>query len=394
MSSRAISAKNISDRFRTWIEIDRHAARHNYNVFRKLIGRTKLRTAKSHVKLWSVVKSNAYGHGLVTFVKIMDKFGVDGFCVDSVTEAFRLRDEGIVKPILVLGYTLPVHFKDAAAKDITLTVSSMESLRALPKKNTPNFHLKIDTGMHRQGLYPEDIARVLAVIKSSANLYEHFVGAYTHFSSAKDMTYPGYVEMQYEKFQTALTQIKKAGFKNIMRHAAATGGTLLNEKYHFDAVRIGIGLYGHYPSGELAIQRAKLDLRSVLSWRTIVTEVKPVKKESWIGYDGAERMHADGRIAILPIGYWHGFPRVLSHVGEVLINGKRAKVMGRVSMDILIVDVSTIKISVGDIATVIGIDPKDAKAVITAEEQAQRAGGASYYEVLTRINPLIERIEI
>ena len=139
---------------RTWIEIDSRAARANYNTFRKIIG--------EKVKLWVVVKSNAYGHGLFVFSKLMERLGVDGFCVDSVVEGIALRGAGIKKPILVLGSTLPGRYGEAKKHNITITISNFESLAAFVRaKQMPDFHLKIDTGMHRQGFYPEDIPRVI-----------------------------------------------------------------------------------------------------------------------------------------------------------------------------------------------------------------------------------------
>lgn len=369
--------------FRTWVEISKSAVQKNIATFRKLIG--------PKVKLWAVVKSNAYGHGLVQFSKIAEVNKVDGFCVDSYVEAVRLRKEGIKKSILVLGPTLVELAKDAVSKDITLSVSNFETLKSLAElKNPPHFHIKIDTGMSRQGFFLEDIPKVISFLNSKFITHNSkFIGLYTHFASAKDTNYPTYTDRQFEIFNKTIKLFEKAGYKNLVKHVSATGGTMINPKYHLDAVRIGIGLYGLWPAKELELQLSnKLHLKPVLAWKTIVSEVKNIPAGQFVGYDLVERVNRLTKIAVLPIGYWHGLPRILSGIGEVLINGRRARILGRVSMDLTVVDVTGIKCLVGDIATLIG---QDGETVIKAEEMARHAQ-TSHYEIVTRLNPLMERV--
>ena len=173
-------------------------------------------------------------------------------------------------------------------------------------------------------------------------------------------------------------------------HASATAGAILFPQAHYDMVRIGIGLYGLWPSRETeAFASRRLNLKPVLSWKTIVGEVKSLPKGSKISYDGLESLYRDSIIGICPIGYWHGFPRALSSVGEVLVNGKRAKVLGRVTMDMIIIDLTDCgKVGVGDEAVLIGSQKKE---TITAFHFAELAD-ASWYEIVTRINPLIKKI--
>ncbi|PIR89360.1 MAG: alanine racemase [Candidatus Harrisonbacteria bacterium CG10_big_fil_rev_8_21_14_0_10_40_38] len=369
---------------KTWIEIKKSALENNIKQFRKLI--------PNKTQLWSVVKSNAYGHGLTTFAKLAEDAGVDGFCVDSVVEGAKLRETGIKKPILVLGPTVaPNGFLiEAAANDITVTVSTEEGLVQIEQaKAKPKFHIKVDTGMHRQGFYPNDLLKILKKIKSP--IRDSFTGLYTHFASAKDISYPTYTDGQFKKFKEAIKHCESAGFKNLTYHSAATGGTLVNTKYTEDVVRIGIGLYGLWPSGELETQLSdKISLKPVLSWRAIISEIKEVEKGHYIGYDLTERATKKTKLAVIPIGYWHGFDRSLSGIGNVLIAGKRAKVMGRVSMDLIVVDVSGITCKVGDTATLIGSSGSDE---IPAGEMA-RFANTTHYETITRINPLIERIVV
>ena len=243
--------------------------------------------------------------------------------------------------------------------------------------------------MHRQGFYSEDVPKVIKFIRNSKlEIRNSFRGFYTHFSSAKDINYPTYTEIQFKNFERAATAFKKAGFNKLTRHCAATGAALIDKKYHLDAVRIGIGLYGCWPSKELEIQIPKIHLEPVLGWQTVISDVKYIKAGEYVGYDLADRVFKDSRIAILPVGYWHGFPRSLSGVGEVLVSGRRVRVLGRVSMDLTIIDVQDIKCDIGDVVTLIG---KNKKEEISAFEIAQKAGTV-HYELLTRLNPLMERV--
>lgn len=374
--------KTNPQNLRTWIEINARAAKKNHDTFRKLIGK--------NVKLWAVVKSNAYGHGLYAFSGLMDQIGADGFCVDSVVEGLALRRIGIKKHILVLGPTLPARYEEAAQQDITITISTLGGLSALAKaKVIPHFHIKIDTGMHRQGFYIEDVPKVIKMISNTKYpISKKLKGIYTHFASAKDVNYPGYTEMQFEKLQKAIAFFEASGFKNLIRHASATGGALCGTRYHLDAVRIGIGMYGLWPSKELEVQLGdRIKLYPVLAWRAAVTEVKRLKVGDYVGYDLTERVPRDTMMAVLPIGYWHGFSRSLSSLGEVLVNGKRARVLGRVAMDMAVIGLHG-PAREGDVATMIG---KDGKEEIFAWEPSQKSG-TTHYEFLTRLNPLMERI--
>ena len=372
---------------KTWVEINRQAVEHNVALFKERIGKTKL---------MAVVKSNAYGHGITTFPKLADKLGVHGFCVDSVYEGKTLRLEGIRKPILVLGYTLPELFPLAARYNLAVTISTFEGLKAIGKikrksldlaQDKPRVHLKIDTGMHRQGFSKKDIRNVIREIKKNEIPVE---GIYTHFASAKDVNYPTYTETQLKNFKAIEELFKKAGFKNLIRHVAATGGTLLNKKYHYDWVRVGVGLYGLWPSKELEIQLGnETMLKPVLSWRAVVSEVKQLKKGEYSGYDMAYRARRNQTIAVIPIGYWHGIPRSYGG-GKVLVRGKEAPIVGRISMDVTIVDVSGIPCKVGDIATIVG---KNASKEVSAFDAA-REMGTIHYEFLTRLNPLMERVVV
>jgi len=338
----------------------------------------------------AVAKSNAYGHGLYDFAPAIEAMAVDWFGVDSIVEAVTLRKIGIRKPILVLGYTLPDRFKEAREHRISLTISSLENLRALASSPDPRkmrLHLKIDTGMHRQGFLPMEIPNLIQYLKKYPRRWL-IEGIYTHFASAKDPASRKDTHYQIREFERALRLFRRAGI-HPLRHASATAGVLNYPEAHYDMVRIGIGILGLWPSTQTRRAWEKeLSLQPALSWRTIVSETKRLKKGARIGYDFTETLSRDSLIGVCPIGYWHGFPRSLSRVGEVLIRGHRAKVLGSVSMDMIVVDLSDIQgAAVGDIVTIIG---RDGKEEITAYEVASRAR-VSHYELLTRINPLIQK---
>ncbi len=370
---------------RTWIEIDRKAILHNYKIFRSRI--------PVGTKLLGVVKSNAYGHSHIDFSKELQKLGIDYIAVDSIIEGLSLRKTSIRCPILVLGHTLNERMEDAAAHDIQIAVSSIEQLQELKKKKFKRIlkiHIKVDTGLHRQGFILSDLKRVIEFLKWNKKTKHVIIeGLFTHFAQGKDPKSPAYTQKQLKEFNVWVEAFHKVGVNPIL-HAAATGPTLIFPETHFDMVRVGVGLYGVWPDEKTKkYLQKKLTLKPVLSWRTVLSEIKKLPKGSRIGYDSTETLKRHSVIAVCPIGYWHGFPRSLSSKGYVLINGKRAKVLGRVSMDMISVDVTGIgDVKVGSIATIIG---RDGKEELSAEAIA-KSMNASAYEFLTRINPLIKRI--
>lgn len=347
-------------KYRTWLELDQKALDYNVRKIRSFLA--------PQTKLFAVVKSNAYGHGLLDFSRLAKKSDVKGFCVDSTVEGLELRKNGFKEPIIVLGATLPPLFKLAYKSGLILTVSSWEFLSALAKicPQLP-FHLKIDTGMHRQGFFINDLPKVLDFIKNQ-NL--NLIGFFSHLAMPKNIRFSG---GQLAGFMEAESIINSYGFKNLTRHLAATGGILLGKDYHFDLVRCGMGLYGCWDG-----------FKPVLSWHTLISEIKDLKKGDYVGYDLTEKINSPTRAAILPVGYWHGFDRGLTKIGEVYIKSCPARVLGRVSMDMIVVDITNINCQVGDIATLIG--PKN-----PATMMAQKIN-TSPYEIVTRINPLIKKI--
>ncbi|MDO8510022.1 MAG: alanine racemase [bacterium] len=374
--------KGPNNGVRTWIEVDKKALKNNYKLFRNLLSRK--------TGLMAVVKSNAYGHGLVDYSRAVSKLGADWLGVDSIVEGKRLREEGVVTPILVLGFTLTDKVNEAVNNDISVTVSNFDLLKKLPRilQKQLRVHIKVDTGMHRQGLLPHEMKPVVQFLKKNKKLIR-VEGLYTHFSSAKNPSFPSTTRQQLAVFKKWTSAFNEAGFKPLI-HAAATGAAILFPESHFDMVRVGIGLYGLWPSKETqAFAERKLRIKPILAWKTVVSEVKKFKNPVKIGYDLTEELPPNSTIAICPIGYWHGFPRSLSSTGQVLVGGKRAKVIGKVSMDMIAIDVTGISgVRSGSEVVIIGSQGGD---TMSADRVADLADTVNY-EILTRINPLIRKI--
>ena len=238
--------------------------------------------------------------------------------------------------------------------------------------------------MHRQGFFLKDLPWVIKLLKQFKLSIE---GLYTHLAAAKDRLYHSYSFKQIEDFKKADKLFKKAKLENYIRHIVASAGAILYPEAHFDLVRIGIGLYGMFPNKELKVQ-TKINLKPALTWKSIISEIKSVPKGAYIGYDLTEKILRTSKLAVIPIGYWHGFDRGFSNCGEVLIKGKRCKILGRVNMDMIIIDVSNISnVEIGDESFILGNSKKEK---ITAEDMASKIGTINY-EVVTRINPLIKR---
>lgn len=373
----------ITKGLRTWIEIDKKALKKNYLIFRKLI--------KKNCRMMAVVKSNAYGHSLLDFSREMQKLGIDWFGVDSIVEGIALQRKNIKKPILVLGHTLPEKIIEAVKHNISLTISNWGDLKnaiiiakKLSRRVCLKIHLEIDTGMHRQGFFTNNLPQVARLLKKPG-LKLRMEGVYTHFAAAKNPSFPQETLSQIKEFKKAMEILESAGF-NFIKHTSATSGTLLFPQAHFDMVRIGIGLYGMWPSKETkAAFEDKIKIKPVLCWKTIISEIKDLPTGSRVGYDFTEAVLRKSRVAVLPIGYWHGYPRSLSSVGRVLIKEQKAKILGRISMDIIIVNITDIKnVQKGDEVILIGKE-------ITADYLANLADTINY-EITTRLNPLIKRI--
>lgn len=381
---------------KTWVEISQSALTHNARTFRRHVGKM--------TSVMAVVKSNAYGHGLVEVSRIADKEGTAWFGVDNVDEGIALRKAGIKKPILILGYTLNNRLRDCVENRLSFVVYNHETARALkrlnlkpvathPSKQTKAafVHLKIETGTTRQGLDGDDLVKLARELKRIPGVV--IEGASTHFANIEDTTDHTYAEKQLARFQKNLALLSKEGINPTWIHAACSAATVLFPETYFNLVRLGISMYGLWSSKEtLAVAKQRhqlLDVKPVLSWKTVVAQVKLVKKGTPVSYGLTERVSRDSKIAVIPVGYWDGYSRSLSGSGTVLIRGHRCKIVGRVCMNMCLADVTDVPgVKVEDEVVLLG---KQKNEIVSAEDIASKIGSINY-TVVTNINPMIPRI--
>lgn len=363
----------------TWAEIDLKAVRHNYKQVKKLSGK--------NTKVMAVVKANAYGHGTVEVSKVLQSLGVDYLGVATTDEAMRLRDHGIKSPILILGHVLPQEVALAIKNDITLTISSNELISAITKAaNISNkkakIHVKIDTGMGRIGVWHEEAMNFIKNIYHAGNILVE--GIYTHFSSVgRDDFFTAY---QIDSFEKVVKKLESFDVHIPLKHSANSIATVDFKRAHLNLVRPGLVIYGMYPK---AIFQKIINLKPAMSLKTRIVFIKDTPPGRSISYGRTYVTQKHTKIATLPIGYADGYSRSLSNKAEVLIRGKRAPVVGKVTMDQTMVDVGHIKnVKVGDEVVLIG---KQGKDEIRAEKLARIAGTIAY-ETVCGISNRVPRI--
>lgn len=365
-------------RSRTWIEISRKNLLSNLSGFKKLVGK--------NVKVACVIKANAYGHGLLEVASIL-KDKADMFAVDSLQEAMTLKASGVKKEILILGYIPISDLENAIQNGFSFVLYNFESLQkifSLSVKKVAKVHLKIETGLNRQGIKISDLKKFVDIIKDNLDKLK-IEGIYTHFANIEGTLDPSFTKLQIASLKKTLGILKTNGLSPKYTHIAATAATILYPETHFNLVRVGIGLYGLLPSRETRI----IDLKPVLSWKSIVAQTKTIKKGETVSYGRTWTASKDSKIAVIPVGYSDGFDRKLSNVGKVLIKGKYAPVIGRVAMDMFMVDISEIGgVSLEDEVVIIG---QMGKLSISVEEIAEKVGTIQY-EIVARINPNLPRI--
>jgi alanine racemase len=366
------------------IEISKDALTHNFKALKDFFGKG--------VKMAPCIKANAYGHGLLECAKVLSKAGADFLCINALFEAEALRKAGIKTPLLVLGYT-PLEDLGAAVKlKADLTIYNLETLQALKKLKKPvNVHLKVETGIHRQGVYPKDLPAILKFLKGAKTI--KLQGVSMHFANVEDAYNLEFAQIQLREFLSALKIIEDAGFKPPFIHAAASAAAMLMPEARFNMVRPGIATYGLWPSqrtkDSLMERGQSLVLKPVLTWRTQVAQIKDVKAGAKIGYGCTYEMPQDGRIAIVPVGYYDGYVRLLGGKADVLIHGRRAAVLGRVCMNIIMVNITEIpNTELEDDVILLG---RMGSEMVSADELASKSGTINY-EVTTRLNERIPRV--
>lgn len=296
-------------------------------------------------KMMAVIKTDGYGHGALEIAKKINGLPyLFGYAVATVEEAIALREGGIDKPILILGFTFPESYKDIVKYDLRPAVFKYDMAKALSdeavlQNKTVNFHIKIDSGMGRIGFIPSsDSTNVIQEISALPNV--KMEGIFTHFAKA-DMTDHSPTELQYKKFTGIIEELSSIGVTFDIRHCCNSAGIIRFPHMQLDMVRAGITLYGLWPSDET--ERDIISLNSAMTLKSHIAYIKTVEEGTAISYGGTYVAKDKRRIATIPVGYGDGYPRALSNKGYVLIHGEKAPICGRVCMDQFMVDVTDIE---------------------------------------------------
>lgn len=368
---------------RTWVEINLDALVHNFKLIRSM----------TDAKIFSVIKANAYGHSVNIVAPALDAAGTDYFAVSNLDEAKELRALGINKPILILGYTPTTHAKELSELDLIQTVFSYDFAQKLNQNAAESgvkvkTHIKLDTGMGRIGFdfrndgFNELVeARRLIYLKNLK-----FEGVFTHFPVADGISEADkqYTKAEFERFVTAVKYLEENGFDFKIKHCCNSAAFLSFNDMHLDAVRPGIILYGLTPSTSLEISK---EFKPVMSFKSVVSQVKTVSAGETVSYGKTYTFEKNTRVATVTAGYADGVLRLLSNKGRVLINGKYAKIVGRICMDQFCVDVTDIEnVKEGDTVTLFGEG-------LPVEEFAGYADTINY-EVVCSLSKRVPRIYI
>ena len=373
---------------RTWAEIDLDAIAHNDHAVRACI------PEKS--KMMCVIKADAYGHGAQWIAREYEKLGADWFAVSNFAEALQLRNAGIRTPILILGYTPVEMAKQLSEHQISQAVFSEEYAQHLAyhAKNsgvTVKIHIKLDTGMSRIGLIcqtEEQCAIAADTAQRIANM-DAFVpeGIFTHFAVADEAEDGEACTLrQFRCFMSVVEELKRRGVSIPLRHCCNSGAVLDYPEMSLDMVRCGIILYGLFPSTKI---RRHIDLRPAMQLKSVVSMLKTVDPGTAVSYGCTYHTQTSTKIATVPIGYADGYSRNLSSRAEMLVHGKRVPIIGRICMDQLMLDVSSIDgIQEGDAVTVFGTDQG---GCIPVEELSSLCGTINY-ETVCLIGKRVPRI--
>ncbi|MEN1935847.1 alanine racemase [Paenibacillus sp. 102] len=366
----------------TIVEVNLDAVKHNVREFKKHVD-------DKNIAMMAAVKANGYGHGSVEVAKAAIEAGIHQLAVAFVDEGIELREAGVTVPILVLGYTPVEAAKDAIEYDIMMTVYRIEDLKDMNEiakelEKKARIQVKIDTGMSRIGLQEEEVTPFLEELKNMK--YVEIEGMFTHYSTADEID-KKYTNMQTSLFEKAVNTAEEMGIHLPYVHSSNSAGSMELSNTFQNMVRVGIGVYGMYPSRE--VDHTVVSLEPALSLKSKVAHIKHAKKNRGVSYGNTYVTTGEEWIATVPIGYADGYNRQLSNKGHALINGVRVPVLGRVCMDQLMLDVTkAMPVHVGDEVVFYG---KQGEEEIPVEEIADMLGTINY-EVTCMLDRRIPRV--
>lgn len=375
---------------RTWAEISLNAIEHNYNVIRNKVA--------DDTKVCCVIKADGYGHGAVELSQIYEKLGADFFAVSNIDEGIEIRKSGSKLPIVILGYTPVSEAENLAEYDISQAVFSLEYAKELSEKCVEEdcickMHIKVDSGMSRIGFmcqeFPRDEYSIEEICEACCLPNLEVEGLFTHFCvSDEDAEGREFTNKQYENFIHVRDSLKKRGVDISVVHCSNSGAIEDYPETCCDMVRAGIILYGLAPSSKLA---DRLDLVPAMTLKTVVAFVKEVQKGATISYGRTFTAARKMKIATVPIGYADGFIRQNAKDGYMMVNGKKAKIVGRICMDQTMLDVTDIEdVKTGDEVVVFGTGENGEP---TADSLAENTGTINY-ETVCLVGKRVPRIYI
>ena len=380
----------------TWAEIDLNAYAHNITELKRI--------TRNGARLMAVVKANGYGHGAIEVARKALENGAQYLGVARINEAVQLRTAGLDAPILIFGYTPPDLAETLIRYDLTQTVYSIAAANTLSgiagrQGKKIKVHIKVDSGMGRLGLLlkeptagnPGDrpatdpVQQALAISRLSGLTVE---GTLTHFATA-DSTDKSYANRQLEKFLDFVDRLRREGLEPPIKHAANSGALIDLPESHLDMVRPGIATYGLYPSGE--VNKNKVDLKPVMTLKSRIIHLKKVPAGFNISYGITYQTNKSTTIATVPIGYADGFNRLLSNRGHMLVHGQRVPIVGRVCMDLTMLDVGNVPdVAIEDDVVVFGQHQNES---VTADEMASTLNTINY-EIVSTITARVPRIYV
>ncbi len=369
-----------------WVELDAETPNHNLQEIKAVNNFQGLQCA--------VVKSNAYGHGVKEIVPLLTK--ADWLAVNSLDEGLEVRAIEPVKPILLLGYVPFERLDEVRRANLRMVIYNQETLDFIsemePSDQIFRLHIKVETGTWRQGILPDNVLTMAKQISEIPGVL--LDGIYTHFANIEDTLNHSYAEKQLAIFKKVVEDLKLNNLLPPVIHTACTAATILFAKTHFSMIRTGIGLYGLWPSRETRLSAESMnstlpDLKPVLAWKTKIVQIKEAPEGSFIGYGCSFKTSRNTKIAVLPVGYADGYRRSLASNAWVLVKGKRARIMGRICMNLCMIDITDIQgVQLEEDVVLLGESGED---VITAEMLADWMGTINY-EAVTGISSLLPRI--
>jgi alanine racemase len=370
---------------RAWVEIDLEALSYNVRQLKQFLS--------PQTQLMAVVKADAYGHGAVTVAQTALQSGASWLGVATVPEGIQLREGGIKAPILILGAAHTLEQIQAIAQwQLQPTIGSPKqalifsnTLETIQSGSPLAVHIKLDTGMSRLGTNWQQAGEFVQLVNRLPNL--HIASVYSHLATA-DSPDPAIMAEQHRRFEEAIAQIKSLGIKIPSLHLANSAATLTNRQLHYDMVRVGLAVYGLYPASHL---QNKLNLKPVLQVQARVTHVKTIAAGTGVSYAHHFIAPQEMRLAVVGIGYADGVPRNLSNKMQVLIRGQRVPQIGAITMDQLMVDVSSVPdIQEGEIVTLLG---EQGKERISADDWAEKLNTISW-EILCGFKHRLPRVAV